>query len=597
MHFMCNGKIAAAFLQHLYQALILCAFAFSEHSERNHPSVATCTQSVVLVAELRLPTMAASEDSGYDWSEDELGFRQDVPDASSAHTVMNSIAAPVHDGNWAPSTESDLDEMPGLWNPFDDEAADHKADEAHHFPDWRCRDCSCPDWRRMGNEFSCVRCGSTRFYDAAWNYDWNPGRYEWKQTWKKPDDPWQPPDGEYAESETVTNDPEVNPITLQPMSRKQKKAARLQEQQERAQSKDVRHAASQSPTTPMPPLPRSSPRMSSSSDQKKANHWRDDMLKGLQDAVVSKNDKTKNWNIQQGPAPGVKYRGGTPPNPPPWNYGREDLRAFQKWTRKIEVWRIQIAAYLPPNEAAMLLYVSLKGEAEEELEWCDVALINNEKGIDYIIETLKQPLMTKAIYLKRRYLHEYDYVQRQQNETIRTFCNRYGRIERSLRSVQINVDGMYDSESRGARLLERMRLGLEQQRVILVAANQSLEFDTIREAAQVQFPDHRPTPAVVFMKEFEGNRYDGNDKGNNVRQTSTSKGNNAFTNQQPKGKGRGGRGNGQHAPRQRAYVTEVPEDDGGNNEEQAEPETAYDHEDGTAEQDEDHPDHDAGEQD
>ena len=132
------------------------------------------------------------------------------------------------------------------------------------------------------------------------------------------------------------------------------------------------------------------------------------MLKGLQDAVNSKSDKTKNWTIQQGLSPGVKYRGGTPPSPPLWNYGCEDLRAFQKWTRKIEVW-IQVAAYLPP----MLLYVSLQGEAEEELEWCDVSLINNEKGIDYIIETLKQRLMTKAIYLKRRYLHEYEYVQRQ----------------------------------------------------------------------------------------------------------------------------------------------------------------------------------------
>ena len=218
--------------------------------------------------------------------------------------------------------------MPGLWNPFDDGDADH-ADEAHYYPDWRCRECSCPDWRRMGSEFKCVRCGSMRFYDAAWNY-WNPGRNEWKQTWKKPDDPWQPPGGEYAESEALTIDPEVNPNTLQPMSRKQKKAARLQEQQERAQSKDSPHATSQSPTTPMQPLPRSSPRMSSSSDQKRANHWRDDMLKGLQDAVTPKNDKTKNWTIQQGPAPGVKYRGGTPPSPPPWNYGREDLRAFQK---------------------------------------------------------------------------------------------------------------------------------------------------------------------------------------------------------------------------------------------------------------------------
>ena len=199
----------------------------------------------------------------------------------------------------------------------------------------------------------------------------------------------------------------------------------------------------------------------------------------------------------------------------------------------------------------------------------------------HIIETLKQPLMTKAIYLKRRYLHEYEYVQRQQNETIRTFCNRYGRIERSLRSVQINVDGMYDSERGGARLLERMRLGLEQQRLILVAANQLLEFDVIREAAQVQFPDHRPTPAVVFIREFEGNRYDGSTKSNNAKPNTPSKGNNTFTNQQPKGKGRGGRGN--NAPRQRAYVTEVHDDDG-NQDEHADQEPGEDPEDGAADQ-------------
>lgn len=49
----------------------------------------------------------------------------------------------------------------------------------------------------------------------------------------------------------------------------------------------------------------------------------------------------------------------------------------------------------------------------------------------------------------------------------RSFCKRYCRTERSLRSVEVNVvGGMHDSESRGARLLERMRLGLDQQRFI-----------------------------------------------------------------------------------------------------------------------------------
>ena len=40
-----------------------------------------------------MPTM--SEDSRYEWSEDEFGFGQNVPDASSTHTVMNSAAVPV----------------------------------------------------------------------------------------------------------------------------------------------------------------------------------------------------------------------------------------------------------------------------------------------------------------------------------------------------------------------------------------------------------------------------------------------------------------------------------------------------------------------
>ena len=83
------------------------------------------------------------------------------------------------------------------------------------------------------------------------------------------------------------------------------------------------------------------------------------------------------------------------------------------------------------------------------------------------------------------------------------------------------------------------------------------------------------------MKEFEGNRYDGSTKSNNAKPNTPSKGNNTFTNQQPKGKGRGGRGN--NAPRQRVYVTEVHDDDG-NQDEHAEQEPGEDPEDGGADQ-------------
>ena len=165
--------------------------------------------------------------------------------------------------------------------------------------------------------------------------------------------------------------------------------------------------------------------------------------------------------------------------------------------------------------------------------------------------------MTRSVYLKRKYLHEYEYVQRQANEPIRSFCNRYGRIERSLKSVNISVEGMYDGESRGARLLERMRLGLEQQRLILVASNQSLEFDTIREAAQIQFPDHRPTPQVVFNREFDGEK---RQEPSSQRATTPQP---QHRSQKGSGKGSKGQGKGKSHPgslyKSTAYVTEIAE--------------------------------------
>ena len=39
--------------------------------------------------------------------------------------------------------------------------------------------------------------------------------------------------------------------------------------------------------------------------------------------------------------------------------------------------------------------------------------------------------------------------------------------------------------------------------MILIGAAHSLHFDAIKEAAQLQFPDHRPTPQVVYVKEFD----------------------------------------------------------------------------------------------
>ena len=37
--------------------------------------------------------------------------------------------------------------------------------------------------------------------------------------------------------------------------------------------------------------------------------------------------------------------------------------------------------------------------------------INTDSGIDFILEALRRPLMTRTIYLKRRYLHDFENIQ------------------------------------------------------------------------------------------------------------------------------------------------------------------------------------------
>ena len=224
----------------------------------------------------------------------------------------------------AADTESDPDQMPGLTNPFDDDAAETSSE-----PCWICRSCGSPDWRWMNSGYRCARCGETSFVKLSdvpfppnqtgggkWVYvpdhlgppDSRRSAGEQRdfgtsvvgRRASKHGEPYDPGnsdfDGEHAESETLTHDASVDPDTMKPLSRRQRKAKKRDE-------------AQQVPTR----LPMTRPSTSSSSsDQKKVSKWRDDMLAGLNDVVGKKKDG--DWTVQKGPAPGVKYRGGTPPS-------------------------------------------------------------------------------------------------------------------------------------------------------------------------------------------------------------------------------------------------------------------------------------------
>ena len=118
----------------------------------------------------------------------------------------------------------------------------------------------------------------------------------------------------------------------------------------------------------------------------------------------------------------------------------------------------------------MALYVSLKGEAEEELEHCELSRINCSAGVNNILLLLRSALKTRIIYQKRKYLFDFEHVARYNAESIQSFCNRYHRVERSLIACKVDIGAMYDSEARGARLLDRRRLSAEQQHLVLVRA-------------------------------------------------------------------------------------------------------------------------------
>ena len=163
---------------------------------------------------------------------------------------------------------------------------------------------------------------------------------------------------------------------------------------------------------------------------------------------------------RKGPERGIKWRGGAPLNPPLWKYDKDDLRAFQKWKRKISIRELQIQPFMQRKEAALLLYNSLTGDVESELEHVPIESVYANDGIDFIVRSLEKPMAQKAVYQKRSYLADYEAFGQYPAESLRSFANRYQRVERNLEAMGV-VTAMCDAESRGGnRLLERAKLEL-----------------------------------------------------------------------------------------------------------------------------------------
>lgn len=221
------------------------------------------------------------------------------------------------------------------------------------------------------------------------------------------------------------------------------------------------------------------------------------LLEALRQLVTSKKPADDDWTSAAGPQRGVRWRGGAPPQPPVWRYDRDDLRAYSKFVKKVDIWKLQVAPYMTPKEMALALYNSLQGEAEQELEHTPISEIHCTDGVDKILAMLKGPMEQKVVYQKRKFLHEFENLRRYAGETMRAYINRFRRSQRCLHSVGIDVSLTYDDESMGARLLDRSGLSQEGQRMILVGTQQRLNFDLIVDTMLLQYPEFRGAPPVV----------------------------------------------------------------------------------------------------
>lgn len=236
-----------------------------------------------------------------------------------------------------------------------------------------------------------------------------------------------------------------------------------------------------------------------------------ELLNALRQLVTEKDDVDRaEWSSAKGPKPGIKWKGGTAPNPPQWKYEKDDIRAFDKFCKKVDIWKLQASSFMSKKDMALTLYTSLQGELEQELEHLRVDEFYRDDGVDVLLQCLKQPLEQKLVYQKRRFLHEFEVLRRQTGETMRAYVNRFRRSQRCLRSVGINISHTYDSESLGARLLDRSGLSAEAQRMLLVGTQQSLEFEVLAEAMLLQYPDFRGPPPIVGK---DGTPHKGQSKG------------------------------------------------------------------------------------
>ncbi|CAK9090716.1 unnamed protein product [Durusdinium trenchii] len=361
---------------------------------------------------------------------------------------------------------------------------------------WRCACCDSHEYYELNSIWTCSRCASTDFYQptrpmkrvttsGTWMFVPHHAdgsepqvakartrrRRRARMTTGPPVGPPSSDAGERAESETPTVDPVTEP--------------------------DPHPKAQPGPRLPRPRPQRHDRALQHDNTANDVNALSVDAGTSPKPARRQTSESSSSWNSRKGPEPGIKWKSGQYPPVPVWKYDIQDMRAFAKYKKKIAIWQLQMKAYASPKDQALLVYNSLTGEPEQELEHVPIDEIYVDTGVQKILELLQRPFEQRVIYQKRRFLQDFEQMRRYAGESMRAYVLRFRRVQRSLTAVGVNLAATFDGEALGSRLLDRSGLSHADQRLVLVGTQQSLEFEAIAECLVLHWPEFRAPPLVV----------------------------------------------------------------------------------------------------
>ena len=171
-----------------------------------------------------------------------------------------------------------------------------------------------------------------------------------------------------------------------------------------------------------------------------------------------------------------RWRGGPPPNPPAFHALFSDVyqkpQFYQKWVRKVQMWKVRVRHYKPLAEAALDLSDAITGDAApivEEIPWRD---LNREDGIECILETLKV-FDEQTVYHVGDLMEQYDQFLRHRGETLLAMIARFEQLEQKCRAAHLDL---YKGTARAFRLLRVSCLSPEHRRGILTSAGHDWDY-------------------------------------------------------------------------------------------------------------------------